>query len=58
MPWPRVQNFGIIDNPLIDSPFVAPENIKTAEPPPPGNLFLLLNGGNFLLLNGDNLALL
>jgi len=57
MPWPSIVNFGIVDNPLIDSPFVESSE-KIGMPPPAENDFLLLNGNIFGLLGGGNLLLL
>lgn len=57
MPWPRLKDFGIVENPLIYSPFE--ENNSPGDGGVPAiNDFLLLNGFPFLLLNGENLALL
>ena len=57
MPWPRLKDFGIVENPLVYSPFE--ENDSPGDGGVPAfNDFLLLSGGNFILLNGDNLELL
>lgn len=57
MAWPNVGAFGLVNNPLIDTPFN--ENSETGSTPPPSeNDFLLLGGGNFLLLGGGNFLLL
>jgi hypothetical protein len=56
MPLPSPNGYGIIDNPLVFTPFT--EGYEPSPTPFPSNVFLLLNGGNFLLLNGGNLLLL
>ena len=56
MSWPSIKQFGISDNPLIDTPFV--ETQIGGSSPPVFDYFLLLNGMNFGLLNGGNLLLL
>jgi hypothetical protein len=59
MPWPRLGTFGLVDNPLIDSPFNEGSNLDFTPPTPPsGDLFLLLTGSDFLLLTGDKFLLL
>jgi hypothetical protein len=58
MPFPRTGTFGLIDNPLVVSPFVANNSVYEIVPPPTGNFFLLLGGGDFLLLGGGKLELL
>jgi hypothetical protein len=50
--------YGVVENPIIDSPYVASLNIGSATPPPVEDFFLLLDGSNFLLLDGENLTLL
>lgn len=57
MPWPRLNGYGLNENPIIDSPYVENLNFKTMNPPPSG-FFLLLDGSNFLLLDGTNFLLL
>lgn len=57
MPWPRTGGFGLVDNPLIDSPFEE-NNAPDDGGVPAINEFLLLNGFPFLLLNGNHLSLL
>ena len=49
---------GIVQNPLVDSPYIQQNNIGIGSSPPAGNNFLLLNGSPMLLLNGNNLGLL
>lgn len=56
MGFPNI-NFGIKDNPLLDSPFVQQDNLKGFVPPPIGNFFLLSTGSDFLLSTGDKLLL-
>jgi hypothetical protein len=58
MPWPRLKDFGIVDNPLIYSPFEENNAPDSGGGPPAFNDFLLLNSFPFLLLNGNNLTLL
>lgn len=58
MPWPRTGTFGVVENPIIESPFVENNSPGEEAPPQPGNRFLLLGGGNFLLLSGGDLLLL
>jgi len=57
MPWPRTSSFGLVDNPLIYSPFEE-NNAPDDGGVPAFNDFLLLSGIPFLLLNGNNLTLL
>ncbi len=54
----RRLGMNVINNPLVDSPFVQQANIDSEFNPISSNNFLLLNGSNFLLLNGGNLELL
>ena len=56
MPFPRVNRFGIVENPLIETPFIS-DNDEEIEPNPVG-AFLLLNGMAFGLLGGGDLTLL
>ncbi len=58
MPWPRTGSFGLIDNPLTDSPYIADSGPGEGGPNPPINTFLLLSGFPFLLLNGNMFELL
>lgn len=57
MSFPSIVNFGIVDNPLIDSPFEA-SNHEGNLFPPAFNGFLLLNTEPMALLNGDLFLLL
>ena len=56
MPFPSPRNFGIVDNPLVDSPFVESEQIGGGVPVP-SNRFLLSDGSSFLLSDGSFLLL-
>lgn len=57
MSWPSSKQFGITDNPLLDSPFI--QSSENGQPAPPlYNEFLLLNGSIFGLLNGGDFLLL
>lgn len=59
MAFPNVKNFGIVDNPLIDSPFIiSDENGSGGVPPLPRNRFLLMTGASFLLMTGADLLLM
>ena len=58
MSWPALPDFGIVSNPLLDSPFVTNNDESTSPPPQPSNRFLLLSGGNVHLLNADDFLLL
>lgn len=58
MSWPALPAFGIVNNPLLDSPFFTNNDEGNVTPPQPNNRFLLLSGGNFLLLNGQDFLLL
>lgn len=58
MAFPNIANFGVVDNPLIDSPFVIGDEFNEFNPPPLTRRFLLLNGNPMLLLNGNDLLLL
>ena len=58
MSWPALPAFGIVNNPLLDSPFTSNNDQGNNVPPQPSNRFLLLSGGNFLLLGGGDLLLL
>ena len=55
MPWPD-KYYGIIENPLLVSPFIANNDIEGMGPI--SNDFLLLDGQNFLLLDGQQFDLL
>jgi len=57
MPWPTPAYYGVVDNPLIDSPFLSSSEIKGSAPPPPSNRFLLSDGSSFLLSDGTNFLL-
>lgn len=50
--------YGVVDNPIIDSPYIQQFDIGFSSPPPTEDFFLLLDGTNFLLLDGENLTLL
>jgi len=58
MSWPALPAFGIINNPLLESPFVTNNDEGTEGPPVASNRFLLLSGGDFNLLNGSQFLLL
>lgn len=55
MAWPNTKEFGISDNPLINSPFI--ETTRGGSSHPVFNLFLLMNANSLLLMNGNNLSL-
>ena len=57
MAFPNIKNFGIVENPLIDSPFVQTNENGGNSPPPAGNLFLLSDGSDLLLSDGSKLLL-
>ena len=53
MSWPALPAFGIVENPLIISPFASNNSPGGSSPPPiHGNLFLLSTGSDFLLSDG------
>lgn len=54
MPFPN-QYYGLVDNPLIVSPYFNNDNNETSFE---DNLFLLLDGSDFLLLDGTDFLLL
>ena len=54
----RRLGMNLINNPLIDSPFVQQDNIDSEFSPISDNAFLFLSGAPFLLLNGQNFELL
>lgn len=54
MPFPN-QYFGIIDNPLIETPFISGNGGGGV--PVPSDRFLLSDGSSFLLSDGTNLLL-
>lgn len=57
MPWPKLNTYGITDNPILISPYV--ENNENDGGSFAENDFLLLGSdGLFLLLGGGNLLLL
>jgi hypothetical protein len=58
MSWPVLPAFGIVNSPLLESPFVSNNDNGTMGPPVSANRFLLLSGGNFNLLNGAPMLLL
>lgn len=58
MSWPALPAFGIVNNPLLESPFVTNNDEGTIGPPVSSNRFLLLSGGDFLLLSGGDFLLL
>lgn len=55
MPYPN-KYYGIIDNPIVKSPFDQGDGGSGGVTP--SNSFLLLDGTNFLLLDGTDLLLL
>lgn len=55
MPWPD-KDFGIKDNPITVSPYVAGNDESSLGPT--SNNFRLLDGENFMLLNGEQFDLL
>ncbi len=57
MSWPALPAFGIVNNPLLDSPFDFNSDEETSSPVI-HNGFLLLNSSPFNLLNGNALLLL
>jgi hypothetical protein len=57
MPFPRLNFYGIIENPLEFTPFIE-DNFEGGGGNLPSNLFLLLNGNSFGLLGGGSLELL
>ena len=57
MPWPKLNYYGVVANPVNFSPYVT-GNDGESESPIPANTFLLLNGMPFALLGGGNLLLL
>ncbi len=54
MPWPKVNGFGIVENPLVYDTY----GENNGPQPEPNGRFLLLSGGNFQLLSGGDLLLL
>ncbi len=55
MPFPGPDSFGIVDNPLVYSPFVtgfAPPGVFSIQD------FLLMDGTPFLLMTGENFLLM
>lgn len=57
MSFPNPNKFGIVDNPLIFTPFVA-GNGSDSGGGIPSDAFMLLDGTPFLLLNGEFFVLL
>ncbi len=58
MAFPALPTFGIVDNPLIESPFVGENTTGSAFPPGFTSRFLLLSGGDMKLLSGGDFLLL
>jgi hypothetical protein len=58
MSWPVLAKFGIVDSPLLDSPFVTNNEEGNNVPPQPSNRFLLMSAGNLLLMNGQDMLLM
>ena len=55
----QVQSYGVVNNPLIDSPYVQQDSSGSDIPPPPENdFFMTLQGDNFGLLSGFDMTLL
>jgi len=59
MSFPTLPKFGLVDNPLLNSPFVYNNTEGSVSPTPPGvEDFLLLSGMIFELLSGLDFLLL
>lgn len=56
MSLPHLPTFGIVENPLIDSPFDSNNDPESGSFG--ANLFLLMDGQHFLLMNGEQLLLM
>lgn len=56
MSWPHLPTFGIVDNPLIDSPFVSNNDEESGGFA--NNDFLLMDGEFFNLMDGTHLLLM
>lgn len=51
--------YGVVNNPITDSPYIQQNDVGSNVPPPPvEGFFLLLSGENFGLLSGFDLTLL
>lgn len=54
----RRLGMNVVDNPLVDSPFIQQDDIGYDFSPITQNSFLLLSGAPFQLLSGQNFELL
>lgn len=58
MSWPALPVFGLVNNPLIDSPFVYNNETGEAVPPIPQNGMLFLTNSAMLFLDGGDMQFL
>ena len=56
MAWPALPDFGLVENPIIYSPFVM-NNYPGSSAGSPSS-FLLMDNTNFLLMDGTQLLLM
>lgn len=50
--WQTALGFNVINNPLVDSPYVDQMNIGSSTPLPPAGGEILTEGGTFILTEG------
>lgn len=55
MSFPKISSFGIIDNPLLDTPF---STNNDGDSDFGDNLFLLMDGEHFILMDGEQFELM
>ena len=53
--WQTALGINVIQNPLVDSPYVVQLNIGGSVPPPPVGDEILTEGGTFILTEGGSL---